>query len=96
MAQLLHGRATTTVCTRQIFQQSTEPVSVLARRYGVNSKTVAKWRRRRSTEDLPMGPTERKRSVLSELEEAAIAAFRVQPACLWMTSSSRSNPRSRG
>jgi hypothetical protein len=37
----------------------------------VNPKTVAKWRRRRSLDDLPMGPHER--SALSELEEAAVA-----------------------
>jgi len=78
MAQLLHGRATTTSCTRQVFQQSAEPAAVLARRYGVNPKTVSKWRRRHSTEDQPMGPKERKSSVLSELEEAAVIAFRVQ------------------
>jgi hypothetical protein len=29
----------------------------LAARYGLNPKTVAKWRRRGSTADAPMGPT---------------------------------------
>lgn len=43
MAQLLHGRATTTPSTRQVFQQSTESATVLARRYHVNGKTVRKW-----------------------------------------------------
>jgi transposase-like protein len=87
MAQLLHGRATTTARTRQAFQQSSEPATVLARRYGVNAKTVRKWRRRQSTEDEPMGPKHRKSSVLSELEEAACVAFRVQTAFHWTTSS---------
>lgn len=78
MAQILHGRATTTARTRHVFQQSTEPATVLARRYGVNPKTVRKWRRRPSTEDLPMGPKQPHSSVLTEVEEAAVVAFRVQ------------------
>lgn len=51
---------------------------MLARRYGVNPKTVRKWRRRESADDRPMGTRERRSSVLSELEEAAVVAFRVQ------------------
>ncbi len=78
MAQLLHGSATTTARTRAEFQNSDESVAALARRHGVNPKTVAKWRHRQTVEDLPMGPRERKSSVLTPLEEAAIVAFRVQ------------------
>jgi hypothetical protein len=40
MGQVLHGSATTTE----------------ARRYGINQKTVAKWKWRRSVADLPTGP----------------------------------------
>jgi len=78
MAQLLHGSATTTARLRALFQASTEPATVLARRHGVNPKTVRKWRRRDSVEDQPMGPHQRRSSTLSELEEAAVVAFRVQ------------------
>ena len=47
MAQLLHGSATTTARTRAEFQSSDESAATtLARRYGVNPKTVAKWRKR--------------------------------------------------
>lgn len=42
MAQLLHGSATTTARTRAEFQGSEESVAALARRHGVNPKTVAK------------------------------------------------------
>ena len=42
MAQLLHGSATTTARTRAEFQSSQETVVELARRHGVNPKTVAK------------------------------------------------------
>ncbi len=51
MAQLLHGSTTTTVRTRAEFQASAEPAAVQARRYGVNPKTVTKWRQRQSMED---------------------------------------------
>jgi hypothetical protein len=78
MAQLLHGSATTTARLRTLFQTCTEPATVLARRYGVNPKTVRKWRRRDSVEDRPMGPRERRSTTLTELEEAAVVAFRVQ------------------
>lgn len=78
MAQLLHGSATTTARTRAEFQNSEESVAALARRYGVNPKTVAKWRNRNGVDDSPMGPRERKSTTLTPLEEAAIVAFRVQ------------------
>ncbi|HEY0971639.1 MAG TPA: IS481 family transposase [Gemmatimonadales bacterium] len=78
MAQLLHGSATTTARLRTLFQTSAEPATVLARRYGVNPKTVRKWRRRDSVDDWPMGPRQPRSAVLSELEETAVVAFRVQ------------------
>lgn len=78
MAQLLHGSATTTARTRGELQASDEPAATLARRYGVNRKTVFKWRRRASVEDAPMGPRERRSTVLNRVEEAAGVAFRVQ------------------
>lgn len=48
----------------------------LARRYGINQKTVAKWKRRASVADLPTGPKEPRSTVLSIEEEADIVAFR--------------------
>ena len=78
MAQLLHGSATTTARTRAEFQSSDESVAALARRHGVNPKTVAKWRKRDGVDDSPMGPRECRSTTLTPLEEAAIVAFRVQ------------------
>jgi hypothetical protein len=49
---------------------------VLAKRYGINPKTVAKWRKRKSVADLPTGPKEPRSTVLSVEEEAVIVAFR--------------------
>jgi hypothetical protein len=47
-----------------------------SKRYGINQKTVAKWRKRSSLADLPTGPTKPKSTVLSTEEEAIIVAFR--------------------
>ena len=78
MGQVLHGSAKTTHAVRAELQRSQASVAQLARRYGINEKTVIKWRHRASVEDLPMGPKERRSSVLSPVEEAAIVALRVQ------------------
>jgi transposase-like protein len=48
----------------------------LAARYGLNAKTVAKWRQRTSTADRPMGPSKPKSTVLTETEEAIVVEFR--------------------
>lgn len=48
----------------------------LAKRYGINPKTVDKWRKRTSVADLPTGPKEAKSTILSVEEEAIIVAFR--------------------
>lgn len=77
MAQVLHGSAKTTHVIRAELQRSQASIAELARRYRLNGKTVAKWRCRASVEDLPMGPKERRSTVLSPLEEAAIVALRV-------------------
>src|SRR5580700_64161 len=76
MGQVLHGSATTTEAIRRTIQHSQESLRVLARRYGINPKTVAKWRRRSSVTDLPTGPKDPKSTVLSIEEEAIVIAFR--------------------
>ena len=78
MGQVLHGSAKTTHTIRAELQRSQASVATLARKYGINEKTVLKWRRRQSVEDMPMGPKERRSTVLSPMEEAAIVALRVQ------------------
>ena len=76
MGQVLHGSATTTEAIRRAIQNSQESLRALSKRYGINQKTVAKWRKRASTADLPTGPKEPKSTVLSVEEEAVIVAFR--------------------
>src|SRR5687768_14878958 len=76
MAAGLHGSARTTPRVRAELQAAQAPTRVLATRYGLNPKTVAKWRRRTSTADAPMGPSRPRSSVLSEAEEAIVVEFR--------------------
>ena len=76
MGQVLHGGATTTAAVRRAIQHSQESLRALARRYGVNPKTIAKWKGRTSAADLPTGPREPRSTVLSLEEEAVVVAFR--------------------
>jgi transposase InsO family protein len=76
MDQVLHGSATTTEAIRRAIQGPEESLRALAKRYGINPKTVAKWRKRGTTSDRPTGPREHRSSVLSLEDEAVIVAFR--------------------
>src|SRR4051795_8373744 len=76
MGQVLHGSATTTEAIRRAIQHSQESLRQLAKRYGINQKTVAKWKKRTSVADVPTGPKTSTSTVLSIEEEAIIVAFR--------------------
>ena len=76
MGQILHGSATTTHVIRAAIQRSKAPLKELAARYGLNHKTVAKWRKRTFVNDARMGPKNLRSTVLSSEEEAIIVAFR--------------------
>ncbi len=72
----------TTVAPRRLrrsverYRHSQESLRALARRYGINPKTVAKWKRRGAVADRPTGPRDPKSTVLSVEDEAVIVAFR--------------------
>jgi len=76
MGQVLHGCATTTEAVRRAIQNSQESLRGLAKRYGINQKTVAKWKQRETVADRSTGPKEAKSTVVSIEEEAIIVAFR--------------------
>src|ERR1700674_375441 len=76
MGQVLHGSATTTEAIRRAIQNSQASLRALSRRYGINQKTVAKWKKRGFVADLPTGPKQPKSTVLSVEDEAIIVAFR--------------------
>jgi len=76
MGQILHGSASTTAAIRRAIQNSQASLRTLAKRHGINPKTVAKWRGRSSTADVRPGPKDAHSTVLSIEEEAIIVAFR--------------------
>ena len=65
-----------TEAVRRAIQNSQASLRGLARRYGINPKTVAKWKKRGSVADRPTGPKVPQSTVLSRDEEAIIIAFR--------------------
>jgi transposase-like protein len=69
----------------------------LARRHGINEKTVAKWKKRESTADRRTGPTVPRSTVLTVEQEAIIVAFRKHTLlplddCLYVSSSTEKSP----
>ena len=76
MGQILHKRARTTEETRRDIQNSKESLIKLSGKYGVNPKTILKWKKRHFTHDAKMGPKKIKSTILSEAEEEAIVMFR--------------------
>jgi transposase InsO family protein len=76
MAPGLHGSARTTPRVRAELQRAQEATRSLAARYGLNPKTVAKWRRRTTVTDAPMGPRRPRSTVLTGAEEAIVVEFR--------------------
>jgi hypothetical protein len=52
MGHVLHGSATTTEAIRRAIKHNQASLRTLARRYGINEKTVAKWGKRSSVADL--------------------------------------------
>jgi hypothetical protein len=76
MGQVLHGCAKTTEAVRHAIQNSQESLKVLSKRYTINPKTVAKWKKRQTVQDTAMGPKEAKSTVLNLEEEAACVTFR--------------------
>ena len=56
MGSVLHGSARTTPRIRAELKAAQAPARLLASQYGLNVKTVLKWRNRTETTDAPMGP----------------------------------------
>jgi hypothetical protein len=71
-----HSCATTTPQVRRAIQASDETNIVLAKRHGVNRKTIAKWKAREFIFDYRMGPKNPRAGLLTQNEEAIILAYR--------------------
>ena len=76
MGQILHACAKTTEAIRISIKNSQESLRTLAKKYSINPKTVAKWKKRGTVSDKPMGPKSPRSTVLSIEEEAICIAFR--------------------
>jgi hypothetical protein len=76
MGQVLHGSASTTEAVRRAIQHRQASLKALARRHGVNPKTIAKWRVRADVADRRTGPAEPHSTTLSAEDEAMVVAFR--------------------
>jgi transposase-like protein len=76
MTRKRHLSARTTPKIRLEIQQSAESNNALARRFALNPKTIAKWRSRRTTTDLAMGPKHPTSTVLTDEQETTIVVFR--------------------
>src|SRR3954470_2742256 len=89
LGQVLHGSATTTEAIRRAIQRSQESLRTVAKRHGINPKTVAKWRKRSFVADLPTGPKQPSSTVLSyreggdcrHLPSTHLTAARRLPVC---------------
>src|SRR3954471_18417698 len=75
----IHPRARTTPAVRAEIARSTEPTGVLARRYGVSTETIRKWRKRGAADcqdrssrphKLPWKATEEERAIVCALRRA--------------------------
>ena len=64
------------ISKREALRNSEESLRARSARFGINHKTVAKWRKRTSVADLPTGPKDAKSTVLTLDEKAMIVAFR--------------------
>ncbi len=76
MGSSLHRSARTTPRVRAELQASEASTRSLAAAYGLNPKTVAKWRRRTTTADARMGPRAPHSAALTALEETVVVEFR--------------------
>jgi len=66
----------TTHTVRAAIQRSQASLATLSRELGINPKTVAKWRKRATVEDLKTGPKALHSTTLTEADEAMVVAFR--------------------
>src|SRR3546814_9818965 len=74
MEQILHGSAHTIEAVRRAIQHSEKSLRALAKRYGINQKTVAKWKKRTAVKDLPTR-SEEHTSELQSLMRISYAVF---------------------
>ena len=76
MGEVLHGGARTTPSVRREIQNSKESIMKLSKRFGINPRTVIKWRSRSDIKDYKSGPKEKFNTKLTKSDEALIISVR--------------------
>ena len=76
MGQVRHGSATTTHAIRAAIQRLQASLATLSPELGINPKTVARWHKRATVEDLKTGPKAPHSTTSSEAEEAVVVDIR--------------------
>ena len=67
----MHSNVKITIRVRKEIQNSKENNRALTKKYHLNLKTIAKWKKRNNQEDVKSG-TNKVRSVLTDLEQEVI------------------------
>ena len=83
MGSLHHSNATSTVAVRKEIQASKESAARLAVRFGLNEKTILKWRHAASPYDGKSG-AKKPKSVLTEVDEGCTALYAARHGLAWM------------
>ena len=85
MASTIHANARTTPRIRREIQMAPSSVSnaALARRYGIHRHTVAKWRKRVSTEDASARPHRLCTTLTEAQEQVVVATSTRRPWSAW-------------
>ncbi len=91
----IHPNARTTPAVRREIASSSEPSGVLARRFGVSTETIRKWRKRGPTDCQDRSARPRKLPwKASEEERAIVCALRAKPPAFRSTTSPLWSPTS--
>ena len=93
MGQILHGSATTTEAVRRAIQHSQSSLRALSKRYGINQKTVAKWKKRSSSPICQPAPRNRSPRCCRSRKRPSSLPFAGTRSCRWTTASMRSSRR---
>jgi hypothetical protein len=93
MGQVLHRSATTTEAVRRAIQHSQESMRTLAKRHGINPKTVAEWKKRESTADRRTCPTVPRSRFCRSKRKRSSWRFASARCCRSTTASTHSRPR---
>jgi hypothetical protein len=75
LGQVRRGSTTTTHAVRAAKRRSQASLARLSWELGINPKTVAKWRKRATVEDMKTGPSELRSTVLTATEKTMVVAF---------------------